>query len=170
MLLDFRESAVSNDLEADLCIVGGGAAGIAIAREFIGARLSVIVLESGGLEPEERVQELNRGENTRGDFRLDESRFRLAGGTTLVWGGWCAPLDELDFEQRSWVPHSGWPISKRDLLPYYARAQALCELGPRGYLLADWPSLAGATLALDPAKLAHRLWQLSPPTRFGAAY
>lgn len=170
MLLDFREAAVPELLQADLCIVGGGAAGIAIAREFIGTGRSIIVVESGGLEPDPRVQELYQGENSRGDFALDESRVRLLGGTTAVWGGWCAPLDELDFERRDWVPHSGWPITHASLLPYYQRAQALCQLGAYRYDVAEWAGLADAALALDAAKLSHRMWQLSPPTRFGETY
>jgi choline dehydrogenase-like flavoprotein len=94
----------------------------------------------------------------------------LLGGTTLVWGGWCAPLDELDFLRRDWVPHSGWPITRQELLPYYRRAQELCQLGDYRYEVADWPGLAATTLDLNPAKLSHRLWQLSPPTRFGEIY
>jgi choline dehydrogenase-like flavoprotein len=170
MLLDFRAAALPELHQADLCIIGGGAAGIAIAREFIDSGRSVILLESGGLEPDARVQDLHRGENPRGDFTLHESRFRQLGGTTAVWGGWCAPFDALDFERRDWVPHSGWPITQQTLMPYYQRAQALCQLGEFRYEVADWPGLAGRTFALDAAKLSHRLWQLSPPTRFGEAY
>jgi choline dehydrogenase-like flavoprotein len=170
VLLDFRQAAVPELLQADLCIVGGGAAGIAIAREFIDSGWSVILLESGGHEPDTRVQDLNRGENPRGDFTLHESRFRLLGGTTLVWGGWCAPLDELDFLRRDWVPHSGWPITRQALMPWYQRAQGLCQLGEFRYDVRDWPGLESQTLRLDAAKLSHRLWQLSPPTRFGETY
>jgi choline dehydrogenase-like flavoprotein len=170
MLLDFREAAVPELLQADLCIVGGGAAGITIARAFIDSGWTVILLESGGLEPEARVQDLYRGENPRGDFTLHESRFRLLGGTTAVWGGWCAPFDDIDFESRDWVPHSGWPITRQTLLPWYRRAQDLCQLGVFRYDVADWPGLAAQTLGLDAARLSHRLWQLSPPTRFGETY
>jgi choline dehydrogenase-like flavoprotein len=170
MLLDFREAAVPERLQADLCIVGGGAAGIAIAREFLGSSWSVIVLESGGLEPDPRIQDLYKGQNGRDDFALHESRFRLLGGTTSVWGGWCAPLDDIDFVRRDWVPHSGWPITRHELLPYYRRAQGLCQLGAYRYDVADWPGLAATSLQLNPAKLSHRLWQLSPPTRFGETY
>lgn len=170
MLLDFRDDAVASELQADVCVIGGGAAGIAIAREFISSGWSVVVLESGGLDLDREVQDLNKGTNARGDFTLHKSRFRLFGGTMLVWGGWCAPLDELDFQRRAWVPDSGWPITKQDLLPFYRRAQALCELGPYRYDVTDWPALAKTTLALDPAKLGHRLWQLSPPTNFGEVY
>lgn len=170
MLIDFREAAAPELLDADLCIVGGGAAGIAIAREFIDSGWSVVVLESGGLESDARVQELNQGEFPGGGFTLHESRYRQFGGTTSVWGGWCAPLDALDFERRDWVPHSGWPISRDELTPWYGRAQELCQLGEYRYDVAEWPGLAAAVLPLDAAKLSHRLWQLSPPTRFGEVF
>ena len=170
MLLDFRDGQLGEQLDADLCIIGAGAAGIAIAREFAGTRHSVIVLESGGLEFDEHVQNLCEGANTREDFSLSTSRFRVFGGTTSVWGGWCAPFDDIDFRSRDWVSNSGWPITRRDLLPYYVRAQPLCQLGRFRYDVSEWPSLARGALALDPAKLEHRLWQLSPPTRFGAVY
>jgi choline dehydrogenase-like flavoprotein len=170
MLIDFRAGQLPEQLDADLCIVGAGAAGIAMAREFGGQRQSVIVLESGGLAFDEQVQDLYAGVNAREDFSLSTSRFRMFGGTTSVWGGWCAPLDELDFERRDWVADSGWPIARSDLRDCYARAQQVCQLGRFRYAVREWPNLAAGALALDPAKLAHRLWQLSPPARFGALY
>src|SRR5262245_25642185 len=168
MLLDFSGWKLRPLLEADLCVIGGGAAGIAIAREI--STHSVIVLESGGLEFDAEVQKLYKGENPRGDFSLDTSRYRMLGGSTFAWGGWCLPLDDIDFQRREWVPDSGWPITKQDLLPHYQQAQKVCELGRYRYDIADWPDLAAKTLGLDPAKLAHRVWQLSPPTRFGQVY
>ena len=170
MLLDFRETGARGIFEADLCVIGAGAAGIAIARELGGTRHSVVVLESGGLALDDDVQALHRGTNTLDNFALDLTRFRALGGTMLAWGGWCAPLDELDFQPRDWVPYSGWPITRDDLLPYYERAQPLCDLGRYRYEVAEWPELADEALALDPEKLEHKLWQLSPPTRFGEKY
>lgn len=170
MLIDFKTAEVGSLLQADICVIGGGPAGIAIARDFIGTGRSVILLESGGLQFDREVQSLDEGTNTRGDFSLRTSRFRMLGGTTYVWGGWCAPLDDSDFRKRDWVPYSGWPITKSDLLPFYARAQELCQLGRYRYTVPEWPSLAGKVLALDASKLEHRLWQMSPPTLFGEVY
>jgi len=170
MLIDFREGHVSDQVDADVCVIGAGAAGITIAREFAGTRHSVVVLESGGLDFEERVQDLYVGANPRDDFSLSTSRIRMFGGTTAVWGGWCAPLDDLDFRQRDWVPESGWPIDRSDLRACYARAQPVCQLGRFRYSVPEWPSLAAGALRLDPAKLEHRMWQLSPPARFGDVY
>jgi len=39
-----------------------GAAGITVAREFLGSHLSVVVLEGGGLDNEAVIQKLNEGE------------------------------------------------------------------------------------------------------------
>ena len=62
-------------------------------------------------------------------------RFRALGGTTTMWGGQILELDDLDFRERSWVAGSGWPIPKRDLAPFYARALRL--EGVAGSILDD---------------------------------
>ena len=170
MLRDLKQDDVGKLLQADLCIVGGGMAGIALAKEFANTGHSVVLLESGGLQFDRPTQDLYQGTNVRGDFSLTTSRFRMLGGTSYVWGGWSAPLDEIDFQQREWVPHSGWPITRAELVPYYRRAQPLCELGAYRYTVPEWPSIAARALALDPNLLEHKFWQLSPQTNFGEKY
>ena len=54
----------------------------------------------------------------------------FGGSTANHWGGFCRPLDAHDFEERSWVPYSGWPFVLEELQPYFPRAQALVEAGP----------------------------------------
>ena len=98
------------------------------------------------------------------------SRLRMFGGTTNHWDGRCSPLDAIDFETRAWVPHSGWPITRAQLDPYYARARVLCELGAP---VDDDRVLARFGIpdpGLDPSKLRPHVWMLSPPTRFGQKY
>ena len=99
MLRDARELEDGHLLECDLAIVGAGAAGITLARALAGGGLKVGVLESGGLEFEERVQELDEGANVGLPyFDLDVCRLRFFGGSTNHWAGRCRPLDALDFE------------------------------------------------------------------------
>jgi len=50
-------------VEADVCVIGAGAAGITLAHEFIGQPFRVCVLESGGFEVDGETQSLYRGEN-----------------------------------------------------------------------------------------------------------
>ena len=46
MFADLRELPEGHMVDCDLCIIGGGAAGITMAREFIGTTTSVCVIES----------------------------------------------------------------------------------------------------------------------------
>src|SRR4051794_8669319 len=110
MIVDARTDAIAEDIETDLCIVGGGTAGIVLAREFIGRPVRVCLLESGGLEPEPETQDLARGENIgQPYFPLDNARPRVFGGSGTRWhvaiggdrvGARIRPLDPIDFEQR----------------------------------------------------------------------
>lgn len=171
MILDFRRLEHGQEIAADICIIGAGAAGISLARSLIGSGLQVCVLESGGFEPDEEIQSLYQGENVGypyGDLRA--ARLRYFGGSTNHWGGWSGPLNKSDFETRPWVPYSGWPIRKQDLDPYYPVAQILCELGPYRYDTAAWEGESRNYPSFHPSKLTSRFWQFSPPTRFGIAY
>jgi choline dehydrogenase-like flavoprotein len=81
----------------------------------------------------------------------------------------CRPLDPIDFRAREWIPHSGWPIDRDHLMPFYQRAQRLCGLGPFAYEGEDWASPEEPELPLDPARVVTRCFQLAP-TRFGTLY
>jgi choline dehydrogenase-like flavoprotein len=171
MLRDARELDDGHTFECDLAIVGAGAAGITMARALAGGRLKVCVLESGGLEFEERVQELDQGTNVGLPyFALDVCRLRFFGGSTNHWAGRCRPLDALDFEARPWVARSGWPLTKAELEPYYRQAQQVCQLGAFDYTPERWLDPGQAVLPFDPAKVVSQVWQFSPPTRFGEVY
>ena len=171
MIIDFRELEADATVTADICVVGGGAAGITLALELAGSGLEVCVLESGGHSFDPEVQALARGESVGVPyFPLEISRMRFLGGSTNHWGGWCAPLSAIDFEHRDWVANSGWPFKRDDLLPYYQRAQSLCQLGPFRYQAVEWTDQHRGFPELDPTKLESPCWQFSPPTRFGEVY
>src|SRR6266581_3315812 len=89
--------------------IGLGAAGITLAREFSDAQVRVVLLESGGMDYEQETQELYEGQIIGRPFLdLTICRLRFFGGTTNHWGGWCLPLDEIDFEGRDDLPYHGW--------------------------------------------------------------
>jgi choline dehydrogenase-like flavoprotein len=158
-------------LQTDLCIIGTGAAGVTLALELAGAPLSIIMLESGGFDPEADTQALAKGDIVGlPTFPLDVSRLRQFGGTTGHWGGFCRAFDPIDFQAREWVPHSGWPITLADVQPYYDRAQELCQVGPPDYEPSQWDLSQTPPLPLPGGNLRTRLIQFSPPTRFGVRY
>lgn len=58
MLIDARSIPENTIIEADVCIIGAGAAGIALAREFVGAPFHLRLLESGGFTYDNETQSL----------------------------------------------------------------------------------------------------------------
>ena len=111
-------------LEADICIVGAGPAGVALALALSGFGLRMILLESGGLSIEAPSQKLNVAEN----LGLPHGgavggRARVLGGAGRLWAGQCLRFDAIDFAQRPWVPLSGWPIALDSLEPFYQAAE-----------------------------------------------
>jgi len=157
-------------IQTNICIVGGGAAGITLAREFIDQPFEVCLLESGGMTPHKRTRSLSRGQNIGHSYRpLEYTRSRSFGGTTDVWGGGCEELDDLDFEPRPWFPHSGWPFPKAHLQPFYARARAICQL-PSYAFEKGWESSFVAHLPINGKKIVKEVLYRSKLAHFGELY
>jgi choline dehydrogenase-like flavoprotein len=173
MHVDARELSNNTVIEGDICIIGAGAAGISMALEWINTPYKVILLEGGGFSYDEQVQELYAGKTTgQRYYPLKSARLHFFGGTTGHWAGMCSTFDPIDFEKRDWVPHSGWPIKREDLDPFYKRAHEKVELGPYEYDWKYWqkqnPELK--PLLADESVVWNKIWQFSPPTRFGTKY
>lgn len=128
MIINGQNIPQEEILKADICIVGAGAAGLTLARQFNNTSVSVLLLESGGLKNDPIIQSLANGTSDAEIYPFTESRYRCFGGSTTRWSGVCIPLDEGDFEQKSWLPYSGWPFSKSELLPYYQKAEEIFGL------------------------------------------
>jgi len=171
MFIDARAIPKNTAVETDVCIVGAGAAGITLTRELTGHSLSVCLLESGGLEYETETQSLAGGRSVGLSYpALHTTRLRFFGGTTNHWNGTCRPLDDIDFQKRDWIPHSGWPFDRSELLPYYKRAQPIVQLGPFVYSDYDWHDVEKRQSIFDGSALTSAIFQQSPPTRFGKTY
>ena len=103
----------------DVCIVGAGPAGLTVAAELAYTGLRICVLESGGERRSAATDALKEVE-TDGLAIKPNSRERVLGGASTVWGGLSAPLDAIDLEPRE--GGEGWPLAERDLAPYLAAA------------------------------------------------
>ncbi len=141
MFIDSHELPTGTEIETDLCVIGAGAAGMAIGREFMNSGIKVAVLESGGLYFDPEIQALYEGElsGLRHD-PLDLVRLRYFGGSTNHWAGQCRPFFELDFETREGLPYSGWPFGLKDVEPYYLRAATFAQAGSFNYDPDRWLS------------------------------
>ncbi len=173
MHIDARQLDNGSLIEGDICIVGTGAAGISIALDWIDSGYKVILLEGGGFDYDDQVQELYNGKLTgQPYYPMKSSRLHYFGGSTMHWGGMCAMFDELDFEKRDWVPHSGWPIKLQDIAAHYPKANDILDLGPYEWDVEYWtkkdPKMI--PLPLDKNVVWNKMWHFSPPTRFGTKY
>ena len=175
MLIDTRQVDASEAVRSDLCIIGAGAAGIAIARKLRAAGLEVCLLEAGGFELDLEEQDLYAGPAggtvLRPESRyLTRSRLRYFGGSTNHWTGFCRPLDEIDFAVRSWVPNSGWPFPKSALEAYYREAAAVVQVPVFDGKNDEGVGWESGTALTDDSAFLTKQFHLSPPTRFAGHY
>jgi choline dehydrogenase-like flavoprotein len=176
--MDARAVPDGTVIETDLAIIGGGPSGISLALSLAGTPIRMLMLESGGMDFDSQTQDLYAGAETGVPYiRLDSTRLRYLGGSSNHWGGWCRPLDTVDFEARDWLAHSGWPIGRADLAPYFARAQSIVEAGPFIYDQPQtWTDTLGPPLSLAPGGVYTTYFQFSKtrdsvlPTHFGQRY
>jgi GMC oxidoreductase len=133
----------------DICIVGTGPVGMAMALEFDRLGREVLLLESGGTEIDPIVSGAVRAEivDERRHAPMELAVCRVFGGTSWTWGGRSVPYDDVDFTSRPFVPDSGWPISHEEIRPWYRAASeyTLCG-GDRFEFPYERPLVEGLTL------------------------
>jgi choline dehydrogenase-like flavoprotein len=161
------DADVSALRECDVCIIGTGPAGSTIASELAATGLRVTILESGDFERRPEVDELLEIESVGAPREEDQwsVRNRIVGGSSYTWGGRSAPFDEIDYEQRSWVPDSGWPYDADQIAPYLKRAAPHLGLA-LGDEFSDerfWALARQARLPIppDPKLVRPFYWQFS---------
>jgi hypothetical protein len=167
MLIDLKDSANDKtDIHVDICIIGAGPAGITIARELIDSGKKVLLVESGGLKEDREALSLYEGYSIGHPIEPTFGRYRIFGGSSLMWGGRCALLDRMDFERREWVPGSGWPISYDELVPYYDEAVHTCNFSEKWNELSDVQNILNIKFpALASGNLVPFVWRIAPPDR-----
>lgn len=151
MNLDPQSIPDQSELTTDVCIIGAGPAGLALAQEMLDSNFDVIVLESGGEEFDLATQDLAEGEMQETPDLYPNIRWqhdRRLGGTAIQWdvkingrqNAHLATFDPVDFKKRDWMPNSGWPIDYDTLHPFYLRALKLWETGIESLDLEPWIS------------------------------
>jgi choline dehydrogenase-like flavoprotein len=116
-------------LEADVVVVGSGAAGLSLARKLGQQGEKVLLVEAGDLTLDGATQGLYRGEQLGVEY-YDLSAFRLRyyGGTTNHWSGFCQRNDRIDYEGRLELDLPKWPVDDTELDPYITDAAKLLGL------------------------------------------
>jgi choline dehydrogenase-like flavoprotein len=159
MLFGSVDELARSGFRPRVCIVGTGPAGISLALRLQERKMPCLLIEAGGYEVSQASQDFYRGEVIGDHYhQLHEARLRQFGGTSGHWSGWVCPLDASDFEPRSYMPHSGWPIRSSDLEPYSLAAEELLQIKAH---------VPDRSMTQDIDYIQYRF---SPPTRFGTVY
>ena len=167
MHIDARMIENNSLIEGDICVVGAGAAGITFALQFLNSPVKIILLEGGGFDYESKMQDLYKGKSVGLPYyTLESARLHYFGGTTGHWAGYCSEYDPIDFEKRDWIANSGWPITRKDLDPYYKRAGEILEL----QTAMPAQDMMNTSLKFDRKMLRDKFRYFSPPVRFGKKY
>jgi choline dehydrogenase-like flavoprotein len=185
MLIDARTLAEGSTHSADVCIIGGGVAGVTLAQQLVRSPAQVALLEGGGLTFTKSLrslptvlsrhlrgeQALARGRNVgQYYYPLRFTRGRALGGSSRAWashGLQAAPLDAVDFLERDGLPDHGWPFGRETLEPYYERAQQACNLGPFEYEVDPWEARGlGRHLPLDENVVRSTMFQFGLDSAF----
>ena len=170
-----NESFIDN---SDVCIIGAGPAGITLAQKLSrNDNIKISIIESGDLSFNSESQKLNSGEclefgnYPHQNYSISHARIRQFGGTSNVWAGWSGPLEQDDFNERSWIEETGWPISYQDLEPFYKKSQSILNLSKFIYdkSIYDYYPKACSNDYLKDFK--NVFWQFSePPIKFNHKY
>lgn len=189
MIIDARTVETNQRLEVDICIVGAGPAGITLGRELASSKaIKICLLESGDSKFDPVIQSLYEGDlNSNSGYPKDEftaGRCRQLGGSSNFWEIQIDDEDvarnifnvrhvipdEIDFQQRDEIPYSGWPFERSDLMPYYKRAQKICQIGPLSYAAEDWETADRPQLHFSEQGIESRIFQFGPRTAFAIDY
>ena len=126
MHIDLDQIPAEKSFHSTVCIIGGGIAGLLLANRLAEQGIDVHLLEAGGLEFEQRSQDLYHSEMSAGNHRgSNEGRFRTFGGSSTQWGGQLLPFSPDVFDPPVGSPSIPWPIKESDLASYYEDVQRI---------------------------------------------
>ncbi len=173
MIIDAQDIEGQSTFKADICILGGGIAGIVLANELLHTNKTIILLESGSEQYDDKVQALYEAESIPSVFpNPRRSRLRLLGGSSNHWENSIERFSPIDFKKRSWVNDSGWPFTYEELEPYYTKAEEYARVGKDGYHFGFWGGkLNGTDIFSNSASFNSKVTK-SPlyPTQFYREY
>jgi len=171
-MLETLNRSFDKPLKADVCIAGAGPAGIVLALTLAELGISSVLLEAGTMKfPDSQGRDPYRGELSGLKYPLIASRQRYFGGSSNHWGGWCKPLDAVDFNRRKKAPLPSWPIAPEELDPYFRKSLDWCEIPS-----SDFETQSSITdpqthlMFKEDSGFTSRMFRFSPPTRFGPRY
>ena len=127
-IIDIKKNCDLNHVETEVCVIGSGPGGGIVAAELAQKNIDVVLLESGGELPNNDIDSIANIDIGSNLSQLRMGHSQELGGSSKLWDGRTCLFDEIDFEQRSWIPNSGWPFDRKELEPYYRKAVDILKI------------------------------------------
>src|SRR5581483_6814777 len=165
MHIDLEHPSLPGQFRSDVCIVGGGTAGILLASRLAKAGICVHLLEGGGLSLEGRSQQLYdiaTPECTH--VGVMEGRYRTFGGASTRWGGGLLPYTDDVLHPPSTLGLPQWPIQLSEIEPYYDELLQIMGVAPTPFS-DDLPKIFNQTPPLQSPDIRLRYCKSSPFSR-----
>jgi choline dehydrogenase-like flavoprotein len=137
--------------DCQVCVVGAGPVGIALALACEALGMSVLLLESGREQPQDFPAALTAGHvvDPERHATAEVAICRGLGGTSRWWGGRSLPFDDIDFALRPHLPEAAWPITHAEISRWYSGAAEFLGIGPARFVAELKPRTAFGDLRFD---------------------
>jgi choline dehydrogenase-like flavoprotein len=175
MLVDAETLENGLAFSSDIVVVGAGPAGIVLSLEMAKSGFEVVLIESGGLHFSREIQDLGEADHLKPQFHalMSECTRRQVGGTSIIWGGRCLPYDPIDFDRRTYVENSHWPILYEEIAAYFQRASDYFLCGKSEFDIRSIPGVVQPSIVPglpDTHVITSTLERWSLPTNFAKEY
>lgn len=170
---------ISSGKVYDVCIFGGGIAGIITALEFskLNPDKKILIVEYGfrGQPKKNSLDESIEITNKLNHHDVYECTNKGFGGTSATWGGRCVMYDEIDFMEREVIGNNcTWELDLlSELNNYTSHAAEYFECGKPVFDLAEIPGSEDARMAegfVEGNVTDTVVERWSRPTRFATRY
>ena len=118
-IINFSNIENNTELKTDFCIIGAGMSGQIVASKIANKRITIV--ESGDIDYNKEIQELNSLDQTGLKFRKDHvNRIRQLGGSANLWANQLMLFEQNEISKRDWLCNDlDWPLDYRELTLNY---------------------------------------------------
>jgi choline dehydrogenase-like flavoprotein len=173
MFINFADASCSIPTEIDVCIVGSGVMGLAMASHLLNhSSKKILLVEEGGLEDTPSSSAV-AAELQGGDLAsaVANSRARGFGGSSRRWGGQALPFTALDLADRPFLAQrGGWPISWEELNRFYPAADRFLGLTSMPFTTDLWKRQAVTAPFAEGSDLELSISKYSPHAYLASVY
>jgi choline dehydrogenase-like flavoprotein len=149
VLIDLAQRQDNGRLDADVCIVGSGPAGLALARALAARNVDVVIVEKGPQTPELRPDQPDLVFGRREYKGATLGRGFGFGGTSGFWGGGLLPIRPTELSGRATGEAPAWPIAYEAIAEHFGPLQAWLGVNPLPFDLSFAQQARHSLAALD---------------------